>query len=202
MAEPRVSRFPEYADVLFPLSRTMRFEASGTAGWNHPMDRFRRERLATIEADGSRRADWSAYQAAIADSERQLAAGRRRRLSALDSHTDAYYAAQRVQLDVYNDRFDRELGTGGWNTINRAHYANITRVLDRHRGEGARILITYGAGHKSWMLPKLRQRPDLTVLDVAPFFDPGGRARPALRPVVPVIEYIARAFRSQVVGLR
>ena len=173
VAEPRVSRFPEYVDVLFPLSRTMRFEVYGTAGWNHPMDRYRRERLAAFEADPRRRADWSAYQAAIADSERQLAAG-----GAADDprwiHTDAYDAAQRVQLDVYNDRFDGELGTGGWNTINRAHYANIARALDQHRGEGARILITYGAGHKSWMLPKLRQRPDLTVLDVAPFLDRAG----------------------------
>ncbi len=173
VAEARVSRFPEYVDVLFPLSRTMRFTVYGTAGWNHPMDRYRRERLAAIAADPQRRGDWQAYQTAIAESERQLAAG-----GADDDprwiHTDAYDAAQRVQLDVYNDRFDGELGTGGWNTINRAHYANITRVLDQHRGEGARLLITYGAGHKSWMLPRLRQRPDLTVLEVAPFLDRAG----------------------------
>ena len=173
VAEPRVSRFPEYMDVLFPLSRTMRFAVYGTAGWNHPMDRYRRERLAAIEADPSRRAEWTTYQAAVAESERQLSAG-----GAADDprwiHTDAYDAAQRVQLDVYNDRFDKELGTGGWNTINRAHYANIARVLDQHRGEGARILITYGAGHKSWMLPRLRQRSDLTVLEVAPFLDHAG----------------------------
>ena len=178
VAEPRVSRFPEYVDVLFPLSRTMRFRVYGTAGWSHPMDRYRRERLAAIAHDPQRAAAWKAYQAAIADSEQQLASG-----GAADDprwiHTDAYDAAQRVQLDVYNDQFDAELGTGGWNTINRAHFAHITRVLDQHTGEGARILITYGAGHKSWMLPRLRARRDLVVLDTAPFLD---RASSAPQP--------------------
>ena len=135
VAEPRVSRFPEYVDVLFPLSRTMRFRVYGTAGWSHPMDRYRRERLAAIAHDPQRAAAWKAYQAAIADSEQQLASG-----GAADDprwiHTDAYDAAQRVQLDVYNDQFDAELGTGGWNTINRAHFAHITRVLDQHTRRG------------------------------------------------------------------
>lgn len=173
VAEPRVSRFPEYVDVLFPLSRQMRFTVYGTAGWNHPMDRYRTERLSAIEKDPSRAADWRAYQAAIAESERQLARGG----SADDPrwiHTDAYDAAQRIELDVYNARFDAELGTGGWDTINQAHYANISRILDLHRGEGARILITYGAGHKSWMLPRLRARDDLVVLEAAPFLDQAG----------------------------
>jgi hypothetical protein len=172
VAEPRVSRFPEYVDVLFPLSRTMRFAVYGTAAWNHPMDRHRRERLAAIGRDPQRGGDWRAYQVAMAESERQLAVG-----GGDDPrwiHTDAYDVAQRVQLDVYNARFDRELGTGGWDTINRAHFANITRVLDLHRGEGARILISYGAGHKSWMLPRLRERTDLVVMDVGPFLDRAG----------------------------
>lgn len=178
VAEPRVSRFPEYVDVLFPLSREMHFTVYGTAGWSHPMDRYRRERLAAIEHDAARASDWRAYQAAIAESERQLVAG-----GPADDprwiHSDAYDAAQRIQLDVYNARFDAELGTGGWDTINRAHYAHISRVLDLHRGEGARILVTYGAAHKSWMLPRLRIRDDLVVLDAGPFLDRAGvPARP------------------------
>lgn len=162
IAEPRVSRFPEYVDVLFPLSREIRFTVYGTAGWNHPMNRYRRERLEAIGKDASRTGDWRAYQAAVAESKRQLAKGG-------DDprwiHTDAYDAAQRIALDVYDARSDVELGTGGWDTINKAHYANISSVLDLHRGEGARVLISYGAGHKSWMLPRLRKRDDLEVLD-------------------------------------
>lgn len=170
VVEPRVSRFPEYVDVLFPLLANEGFTVHGTAGWSHPMDRYRRERLAAIAKDPARAADWRAYQNALAAGEKALAAG-----GASDDprwiHTDAYDAAQRVALDVYNTRFDKELGTGGWDTINRAHYANITRVLDSLQGQGVRILITYGAGHKSWMLPRLRERADITILEVGPFLD-------------------------------
>lgn len=173
VVEPRVSRFPEYVDVLFPLSRQLHFTVYGTAGWSHPMDRYRRERLEAIEHDAARASEWRTYQEAIAASEQQLRAG-----GPDDDprwiHTDAYDAAQRTQLDVYNARFDAELGTGGWDTINRAHFAHVARALDEHRGEGARILITYGAAHKSWMLPKLRTRDDLVVLEVAPFLDRAG----------------------------
>ncbi|MGE0040870.1 MAG: YncE family protein [Vicinamibacterales bacterium] len=170
VAEPRVSRFPEYVDVLFPLSRWLRYTVIGTAGWNHPMDRYRRERLDAIAHDPARAADWQQYQDAIHASEAALAAG-----GAPDDprwiHTEAYDAAQRIQLDVYNRLFDKDLGTGGWDTINEAHFANIARALDEHTGEGARILVTYGAAHKSWMLPRLRERDDITVLDLAPFMD-------------------------------
>ena len=176
IAEPRVSRFPEYVDVLFPLSREIPFQVYGTAGWNYPMDRFRRERLADIERSPARSADWRQYQAAITASRRALAAG-----GAADDprwiHTDEYDAAQRLELDIYNALFDRELGTGGWDTINRAHFAHIEKALDAHIGQGTRILITYGAGHKSWMLPRLRQRADVTVVDVRSYFPAPGAVR-------------------------
>lgn len=170
VAEPRVSRFPEYTDLLFPLSRLLKFTVVATAGWNHPMDRFRRERLAAIARDPSRRGDWQSYQEALAASQRALAAG-----GAADDprwiHSDAYDAAQRIALDVYDERFNAELGTGGWETINRAHYAGIARALDAHAGQGVRFQITYGAGHKSWMLPRLRERTDVVVLDTGRFLD-------------------------------
>ena len=176
IAEPRTSRFPEYVDVLFPLLASSGIKIVGTAAWNQPMDRYRRDRLAAIENDPSRSADWAAYQASIKESQTAIERG-----GTVDDprwiHTDAYDAAQRIELDVYNRRFDRELGTGGWDTINRAHFANITRFLDEHSGEGLRLLVTYGAGHKSWMLPRLRQRPDLEVLDVSKFLDEIGAER-------------------------
>jgi hypothetical protein len=144
------------------------------------MDRYRRERLAAIERDPTRAADWAEYQRAIKASEAALAAG-----GAADDprwiHTDAYDAAQRIQLDVYNRLFDQELGTGGWDTINKAHFANITRILDDHSGEGVRFLVTYGAAHKSWMLPRLRARADLNVLDTSKFLDDAGVERPTPR---------------------
>jgi len=33
ISEPRVMRFPEYTDVIFPLTKTMDFEIIPTAGW-------------------------------------------------------------------------------------------------------------------------------------------------------------------------
>lgn len=173
IAEPRVSRFPEYVDVLFPMLPSSGFRIIGTAAWNQPMDRYRRGRLAAIERDPTRTADWAEYQRAVKASEAAIEAG-----GASDDprwiHTDAYDAAQRIQLDVYNRLFDQELGTGGWDTINKAHFANITRVLDEHSGAGVRFLVTYGAGHKSWMLPRLRARADLDVLDISKFLDAAG----------------------------
>ena len=170
IAEPRVSRFPEYVDVLFPMLAYSGFHVIGTAAWNQPMDRYRRERLAAIEHDPKRAVAWAEYQAAIRASEAALARG-----GAPDDphwiHTDAYDAAQRIQLDVYNRLFNDELGTGGWDTINKAHFANITRALEEHAGEGIRFLVMFGAGHKSWMLPRLRARTDLEILDVQKIFD-------------------------------
>ena len=46
-----------------------------------------------------------------------------------------------------------------------------TRHLDTVRGRGQRVLITYGAGHKGWFLRMLRERDDVTLLEVAPFLD-------------------------------
>ena len=170
IAEPRVSRFPEYVDVLFSLQASAGYKIVGTSAWTQPMDRYRRDRLAAIGQDPARAIEWAEYQAAIKASEAALSKG-----GAGDDprwiHTDAYDAAQRIELEVYNRLFDPELGTGGWDTINKAHFANITRVLDEHRDEGLRFLVTYGAGHKSWMLPRLRARGDLQVLDVSSFLN-------------------------------
>lgn len=103
--EPRVRRFPEYMEGLFPLSREL---------------------------------DDTAYD---------------------------------IRMRTYSRLFDTSLGPGGWVTINRSHWANIERALDRHRGEGARFLLTYGAGHKGPFLRELRQRDDIVLLDVGEFLD-------------------------------
>ena len=72
---------------------------------------------------------------------------------------------------MYNRLFNDEIGPGGWDNINEAHYANIARALDHIAGSGQRVLITYGAGHKGWFLRQLRQRTDVDLLDARKFFD-------------------------------
>lgn len=167
--EPRVRRFPEYMEGLFPLSRELDFEVIPTAGWTEPMSDFRAAYLDAYSRDPARAAEWGEYQAAARASTEALAAG------AADDprwiHTDAYDEAYDIRMRTYARLFDADLGPGGWIAINASHWANIERALDRHRGEGVRFLLTYGAGHKGPFLRELRRRDDIVLLDVPPFLD-------------------------------
>ncbi len=175
ITEPRVARFPEYVDVLFPLTKTRRFTIVPTAGWSRPMDVFRTTALKRIEADPGRREEWQAYARANAVADSLVA------LHGTDNpyfiNSPTYDSIQRTAHEPYNRLFNSELGPGGWDNINEAHYANIASVLDAHRGEGLRIVITYGAGHKEWFMRTLRRRDDITILDVAPFLEQIGSKR-------------------------
>lgn len=172
--EPRVRRFPEYLEGLFPLSRELDFGVIPTAGWTEPMSDFRAAHLRAVSEDPSRAADWAEYQAGNAAADSAIAAG-----GAPDDprwiNTDAYDDAYELRLSTYNRLFNEELGPGGWDNINTSHYARISEALDAHRGEGARFLITYGAGHKGWFLRALRERDDIVLLEVSPFLDAIGR---------------------------
>jgi len=167
ITEPRVKVFPEYVDVLFPLSKELPFAIIPTSAWTLPMHTYRNAALKRLAAAPERAAQWKAYQEAEKQSAAALKAG-----GAEDDpryiHSDAYDAALEIELRVYAT-FEKDLGPGGWNAINAGHYENIARVLDSHRGQGKRFLITYGAGHKGWFLRKLRGRDDIELLDVARF---------------------------------
>ena len=71
----------------------------------------------------------------------------------------------------HKEGFNDDLADGGWDNINAKHYALIARHLDTVRGRGQRVLITFGAGHKQWLLRELRQRDDVMLLEVRPFLD-------------------------------
>ena len=167
--EPRTRLFPEYMEALFPLTRELDFEVIPTAGWTEPMSDFRAAYLDAYSRDPERAESWAEYQAAAAASGEALAAG------AGDDprwiHTDAYDDAYDIRMQVYARLFDADLGPGGWDAINASHWGNIERALDRHRGEGARFLLTYGAGHKGPFLRELRRRDDIVLLEIAPFLD-------------------------------
>ena len=170
LSEPRSRVFPEYKDVLFPLTKELKFKMIPTAGWNSPMNIFRRNALQKISKDPKRKADWDKYQEAGRKSNNALKAG-----GASDDprwiHTDKYDAAQDIRLSVYNRLFNDEIGPGGWDKINIAHYSNIAKALDKHKGEGKRFLITYGAGHKVWFLRELRKRKDIILINPVKFID-------------------------------
>lgn len=170
LVEPRARRFPEYTDVLFPLTRELDLELVPTAGWTEPMARYRSHALRRIEADPARAAEWREYTEAQAAATAAIEAG-----GGADDpdwiHTDAYDAAAELELSVYQRLFGDELGPGGWDAINAAHWANVERLLDERTGQGLRILITYGAWHKGWFLRRLREREDLRLLEVRPFLE-------------------------------
>lgn len=167
ITEERVVLYPEYVDVLFPLQKALGFQIVPTSAWNEAMDTYRSAALKRIQADPARIKEWAALQGSVALSSMRIKQG-----GTIDDplwiHTDAYDAASDIDAQAWA-HFDKELGTGGWDTINRAHYANIARWLDQHQNEGKRILITYGAAHKGWILRQLRQRKDITLADMQAF---------------------------------
>ncbi len=168
--EPRVKRFPEYVEAMFPLHREMHFEIVPCAAWTKAMSDDRREKLARFKE--TRPEDWAEMNRAESQADEQL---RKERLDEdpLGIHTERYDEITARGLEPYNRLFNDALGAGGWDNINAAHYALITASLDGHKGEGKRFLITFGAGHKRWFLDKLRQRDDITLRNLREFSSQG-----------------------------
>ncbi len=170
ISEPRVLRFPEYVDVVFPLTKELDFEIIPTAGWTFPMAQERSQKLRAISKDSSRIIDWTAYLAANKRSDSiYKATGKVNDPYFIHSHS--YDSIQDISLQVYNKLFNVELGLGGWENINIAHYWHIEKVLEKYRYTGKRFLIIYGAGHKGWFLRELRKRDDIELLAMKPFLD-------------------------------
>ena len=170
ISEPRVMRFPEYTDVVFPLTKEMDFEIIPTAGWTRPMALERSQKLRAISQDPDRKVDWEAYTSANRRSDSVYRATGKRN-DPYFIHTDEYDRIQDIALQTYNRLFNVELGLGGWDNINIAHYWHIEKALEKHRYKGKRVLIIYGAGHKGWFLRELRKRDDITLLEMKPFLD-------------------------------
>jgi YVTN family beta-propeller protein len=165
--DPRVLRFPEYTDLILRLSLEMGFEVVPCAGWSLEMSDLRNARIATFERE--RR-----FASVRAEYARRLAAVEARYANdahAMDDpayiHSDAYDERQRAELALYDEYQNDLIGPGGWTNINVEHYRNVDRTIREH--PGARILITFGAGHKYWLLDRLRQRDDSRLLGLSDF---------------------------------
>lgn len=166
ISEPRVKRFPEYIDALFPLTREMDFAIIPCAAWTKPMADDRRAKLESYKL--TRPDDYKEMTEAQDRMDREL----EKRGWTDDPrgiHTDEYDEIIRKGLDPYNRLFNDDIGEGGWDNINAAHYALISQALDERRGEGVRVLITFGSGHKHWFLDRLRQRTDIKVMSLQPY---------------------------------
>lgn len=165
--DPRVLQFPEYTDLILRLSVSMGFTIEPCAGWTLEMSDLRSTRIAEFEGE----ARWAAPRAEYA-----------RRLTALRItypdprggaddpeyiHSDAYDRRQKGELALYDEYQNDMIGPGGWTNINVEHYRNVDLTIQRHSGE--RILVTFGGGHKYWLLERLRERSDIELLDLRNF---------------------------------
>lgn len=168
VTEPRVRVFPEYTDVLFPLTRSMDFRIIPAAAWSDGMAAFRRDALARLSNNPARAKDWAAYQSAFRTFSEALGG---RADDPVFIHSEEYDALTREAFRPYATLFAEDLGRGDWERINAAHYALIEAALHTHEYEGVRILITFGSSHKYWFLDRLRERHDIVLVDPVPFFE-------------------------------
>jgi hypothetical protein len=142
ISEPRVMRFPEYVNVVFPLTKDLDFEIIPTAGWTSPMAQERNEKLNAISKDKSRVLDWQLYSEANKRSDSIYKATGKVN-DPYFIHTNTYDSIQDISLQMYNKLFNVELGLGGWENINIAHYWNIEKALEKYKYQGKRMLIIY-----------------------------------------------------------
>ncbi|MEP0391665.1 MAG: hypothetical protein ABJ205_04240 [Erythrobacter sp.] len=166
--EPRTQVFPEYTEVVFPLSREMEFQILGTAGWTREIADNRRAALQGIQNNPARAQEWAEHSAATRKFGRDLQ-GRGR--DPLFIHTPEYDALVKAGRTPYQDNFDADLGPGGWTQINKAHTDLINAELDQISGQGLTALVTFGSAHKYKILESVEGRDDIELLDTRGLFE-------------------------------
>ena len=168
--EPRVRVFPEYTDLMFALAEEMGFAVEGCAGWTTEMNDSRRERLRQFSTDprfATENAEYLRRRAAV------RAGDPWDRGQVEDPHiihSELYDERIKADYAVYDEVLNDWIGPGGWTNINEAHMRWINRTVDAYRGK--RVLVTFGAAHKYWILESLRRRDDVELLDIRPFLPP------------------------------
>ena len=166
ITEPRVSRFPEYVDALFHLTREMQFEIIPCAAWTKSMNDSRRETMAQLKKTHSRQ--YEEMEAAQANADVEIG-----KMGSIHDphviHTDSYDEFVRAGMQPYDKHFNELIGQGGWTNINKAHYALIEKALDKYTGQGKTVLITFGAWHKYYIKDQLKKRDDIELISFQQF---------------------------------
>lgn len=165
--EPRTRVFPEYTDVVFPLSRELDFRMVGTAGWTRELAAERSAALEAIENDPARASQWAEHRAARHQYSRDIDG---RADDPQFIHTPEYdVLVQRAQTP-YQIYFDPDLGPGGWTRINAAHARLINEALDTISGQRLNVLIMFGAWHKHMIERSFLERSDIALQDARALF--------------------------------
>jgi hypothetical protein len=160
--EPRVLQYPEFSKVIFPLQKELGFELKPVSAWTEEMANAREEKLEELSADKNRANDWKTYIEA-----RQLSAKMFEdyvtEFDPVTIHTNEFDQILNVELQVFSDLFNNDLGKGGWENINEAHYQLIDAELNKITNQGKKVVIIFGSGHKGWLLNKLKTRTDIVI---------------------------------------
>lgn len=165
ITEPRVLQYPEFSEVVFPLSKEMSFIIKPVSAWTEDMANAREAKLEALKFDKKRAQDWRTYQEARANSSK-LFQKNITNFSPEIIHTDDFDTILEVELSVFKKLFNDDLGKGGWENINQAHYKLIDKELNKIKCQGKRVLIMFGAGHKGWLKRKLKTRTDISLKNV------------------------------------
>lgn len=168
VTEPRTKVFPEYTDVVFPLTREMDFSLVGTAGWTKELADERSAALKRIENDPERASEWREDRAARAEF---FGALKGRGDDPRFIHTSEYDVMTQRSRTPYQIYFDPDLGPGGWTSINAAHTQLICEALDAISGRGKHALVMFGAAHKYLIERALLLRNDVVLEDARALFD-------------------------------
>ncbi|MEM6476838.1 MAG: hypothetical protein AAF687_11790 [Pseudomonadota bacterium] len=167
VTEPRAKVFPEYTDVVFPLTKEMDFTMVGTAGWTRQLADDRRAALKRIEDDSTRASQWAEHRAARAGMAREM---RGKNDDPRFIHTREYDVIVQRGQTPYQVYFDPDLGPGSWTNINAAHTGLINEALDTITGQGLRALVIFGAWHKYMIERSLSFRKDIEMQDARALF--------------------------------
>ena len=167
VTEPRTKVFPEYTDVIFPLSEEMDFKIEGTAGWTREIADNRQAALKQIEEDPARAEQWEQHQEARRAYSRELAG---RGDDPLLIHSEEYDKLVEKAQAPYQRYFDGDLGPGGWTQINRAHTDLINGALDAITGKGLNALVTFGSWHKYVIKRSVALRKDAVIMNAGNLF--------------------------------
>ncbi len=165
--EPRTRVFPEYTDVVFPLSEEMEFRIVGTAGWTRAIADNRRMALERIQSDPARAREWAEHRAAQRVYSASVAG---RGDDPLFIHTYEFDQLVESSRMPYQRFFDADLGPGGWTQINNAHTDLINGALDTISGQGKSALVTFGSAHKYKILRSVEHREDIELLNTRDLF--------------------------------
>jgi len=168
--DSRVKVFPEYVDVLLPLTDEMDFIVEPSAGWSAWMAQARQAKIEEFQTADAYAEAFAAYNRDEKWVTQWLA--QHPAPAAEDDpfyiHSPRYDLRTKAELGPYEYYMNDVIGRpGGWTYINQEHFTLIETAIRKHAGK--RILITFGAGHKYWFLEQLRWMPDVEVMDVRPF---------------------------------